>query len=163
MRRLLGVAVVAGLLAGSPGLAHHAGEAFEAGFLVVSHVWTHENAPAAHANAVYLTVSNEGAEADHLIAVEGDFFEAAELQAPVVSDDGALKTTSLSSIKIAPGQSLTLQPGGVQIVLLGLQNTFFAGDHFHLALVFEKAGRVEVEVEVEGFGHDHDHEAASGT
>ena len=163
MRRLLGAAVVAGLLAGSPGLAHHAGEAFHAGSLVVSHVWTHENAPAAHANAVYLTVANDGAEADRLIAVEGDFFEAAEMQAPVVSEDGTLKTTSLSSIEIAPSQSLTFQPGGVQIVLLGLEDTFFAGDHFHLVLVFEKAGRLEVEVEVEGHGHDHDHETESGT
>lgn len=161
MRRLFGAAVIAGALATSPLLAHHAGEAFQAGAVVVSHIWTHVNTPAAHANAVYLTVANNGTEADRLIAVEGDFFESAELQAPVVGEDGALRTTSLSSVEIAPGQSLTFQPGGVQIILVGLQESFFEGDHFHLSLVFEQAGSLEVEVEVEGHGHSEDHEASS--
>ena len=161
MRRVLGAAVIAGVLVTTPLLAHHAGETFQAGALVVSHVWTHENAPAAHANAVYLTVANDGTEPDRLIAVEGDFFESAELQAPVLGEDGTLRTTSLSSIEIAAGQSLTFQPGGVQIVLVGLQDSFFEGDHFHLSLVFEKAGTLEVEVEVEGHGHDHGEPAGS--
>lgn len=155
MRRLVGIALAASLLAAAPSSAHYAGETFQAGSLVVSHVWAHENPPSSHANAVYLTVVNDGLEADRLMGVEGDFFHSAEFQAPVVDEDGVLRTKSLSAIEIGPGQSLTFQPGGVQILLVGLQTSFFEGDHFHLSLLFERAGRLEVEVEVEGLQHDH--------
>jgi len=163
MRRFLGAVVVAGLLSVAPAFAHHGGESFHRGSLVVNHLWAHENVRVAHANAVYLTITNEGTEPDRLIAIEGDFFTSAELQAPVLDEDGALKTASLTAIEIAPGQSLTFQPGGVQILLVGLQQTFLKGDHFHLVLVFEKAGRLEVEVEVEGRDHDHHHSDALGS
>lgn len=153
MHRFLGITALLVLLMGTPAIAHHDGETFAARDLVVSHAWAHENARMAHANAVYLTVTNEGAEADRLIAVEGKFFTRAEIQAPLLGEDGVLRTQRVPAVELAPGQSLTFQPGGIQIVLIDLQHTYFAGDHFDLSLVFEKAGTVPVEVEVEDLEH----------
>ncbi|WP_366556275.1 copper chaperone PCu(A)C [Aquibaculum sediminis] len=154
MRRLISGVLLAAFLAAPAALAHHAGESYAARDVVVSHAWTHENAPSAHANAVFLTIVNDGDEPDRLTGVTGDFFSHAEIQVPVLDDAGVLHTRTVTSLEIAPGQSLTLQPGGVQIQLIGLQSTHFPGDHFDLTLRFENAGAITVEVEVEPLRRD---------
>jgi copper(I)-binding protein len=153
--RLLGLTLAAGLATSA--LAHHAGELVEAGNLHVSHAWTYEVADMAHAVDVYLTIENEGEAPDRLIAAAVDFAKGVEIQAPVV-EDGVLKTATVQAVEIAPGQTLTFQPGGVHLVLQSVQRTFEHGQHFDLALTFEKAGTVEVEVEVEEPDHDDDDE-----
>ncbi len=158
--RLLGLSLAAGLATSA--LAHHAGEVVEAGDLHVSHAWTYEVAAMAHATDVYLTIENEGDVPDRLIAASVDFADVVEIQAPVV-ENGVLKTTTVQAVEIAPGQTLTFQPGGVHLVLQSVQRSFEHGQHFDLALTFEKAGTVEIEVEVEEPDHeDHeDHEPAA--
>ena len=51
---------------------------------------------------------------------------------------------------VIPGrEELTLQPGGVHIVLRGLKKALRPYDRFDLTLVFEKVGAVQAEVLVE--------------
>jgi periplasmic copper chaperone A len=150
---LLGLTLAAGL-AGTA-LAHHAGERMAAGDLRVSHAWTYEVAAMAHAVDVYLTIDNEGEAPDRLIAASVDFADEVEIQAPVV-EDGVLKTTTVQAVEIAPGQTLTFQPGGIHLVLQSVQRSFEHGQHFDLVLTFEQAGTVEVEVEIEEPDHKHD-------
>ena len=157
--RLLGLALAAGLATSA--LAHHAGEVVEAGDLHVGHGWTYEVAAMAHAVDVYLTIENEGEEPDRLIGASVDFASKIEIQAPVV-EDGVLKTATVEAVEIAPGQTLTFQPGGVHLVLQSVQKAFDHGEHFDLALTFEKAGTVEVEIEVEEPGHEDDREHEEG-
>jgi periplasmic copper chaperone A len=64
----------------------------------------------------------------------------------------------VQAVEIAPGQTLTFQPGGVHLVLQSVQRAFEHGQHFDLALTFEKAGTVEVEVEIEELEHEDEHE-----
>ena len=151
--RLLGLLLAAGLT--SSALAHHAGERATAGDLSVSHAWTVEVAALAHAVDVYLTIENRGGAPDRLIAAAVDFADEVEIQAPVV-EDGVLKTATVRAVEIAPGQTLTFQPGGVHLVLQSVQRTFEHGQHFDLTLTFERAGSIEVEVEVEEPDHDED-------
>jgi copper(I)-binding protein len=149
--RLLGLTLAAGLATSAA--AHHAGEVVPAGDLHVGHAWTYEVAAMAHAVDVYLTIDNEGEEPDRLIAASVDFAGKVEIQAPVV-EDGVLKTATVQAVEIAPGQTLTFQPGGVHLVLQSVQRTFEHGQHFDLALTFERAGTVEVEVQIEEPEHE---------
>ena len=153
--RLLGLTLAAGLATSAA--AHHAGEVVSAGNLHVGHAWTYEVAAMAHAVDVYLTIDNEGDAPDRLIAASVDFADTIEIQAPVV-EDGVLKTATVQAVEIAPGQTLTFQPGGVHLVLQSVQRAFEHGQHFDLALTFEKAGTVEVEVEIEELEHEDEHE-----
>ena len=158
--RLLGLALAAGLATSA--WAHHAGERASAGDIKVSHAWTYEVAAMAHAVDVYLTIDNEGEAPDRLIAAAVDFAAEVEIQAPVV-EDGVLKTATVQTVEIAPGQTLTFQPGGVHLVLQSVQRSFRHGQHFDLVLTFEGAGAIEVEVEIEEPGHEGDHEHQDGT
>ena len=151
--RLLGLTLAAGLA--NSAAAHHAGEVVSASDLQVSHAWTFEVAAMAHAVDVYLTIDNQGDAPDRLIAASVDFADEVEIQAPVV-EDGVLRTATVQAVKIAPGQTLTFQPGGIHLVLQSVQRTFEHGQHFDLALTFERAGTVEVEVEIEEPDHEHE-------
>ncbi|MGM0559707.1 MAG: copper chaperone PCu(A)C [Pseudomonadota bacterium] len=133
----------------SAAFAHHDGERSAAANMVVSHAWTVENAANAHANAVYLTLENTGEAGDRLVGAEVDFANATSFRAPVMDEDGNYSMSPVAAIGVPAGESVTLQPGGVQIVLEDLQGEYRAGDHFHMTLTFEKAGSVEVEVLVE--------------
>lgn len=157
MRKLLLSSALLSLGLAGPVAAHHAGEIAKAGEVVVSHAWMHENAGTAHSTSVYLTIDNQGAEADKLIGAEVDFADEAIFQAQTVSAEGTLEIRDVSGIGVEPDQVLTLKPGVVWIELESVQRTFEHGEHFDMTLTFEKAGRVEVEVEIEPLD-EHDHE-----
>lgn len=159
MRRLVPAALVAALLA-APVMAHHDGEIVTAGALRLSHAWTEETGATAHAIEVYLTIENTGAEPDRLVAARTDFTRPAMFQAPVLQADGTLAVQEVAALEIAPGQSLTLQPGSIHLVLNDVKRRLEGGEHFDLVLEFARAGAVEIEVEIEHADEEgeHDHE-----
>ena len=157
------LAAALALVATLPATAHHDGDIYATENVKVSHAWTEETAEMAHAIDVYMTIENTGEEPITLTGAHVDFAKAGVFQAQVVDDDGTLRTREVKQIEIAPGQSVTMQPGGLHIVFNDVQRTLHAGDHFHAHLEFAEAGELEIEVEVEGHededhDHDHDHE-----
>jgi copper(I)-binding protein len=162
MRKLLMSSALLSLGLAGPAAAHHAGETFELGKLVISHAWMHENAEMAHATSVYLTIDNQGAEADRLIGAEVEFADEAVFQAQTVGADDALEVRDVSGVEIAPDQVLTLKPGAIWLELESVRRTFEHGDHFDMRLTFEKAGTIEIEVEIEPLDR-HGHEATEET
>jgi copper(I)-binding protein len=163
MKRLLAATLLAATA--TCAYAHHDGERYQVGALIVSHAYMYENAATAHATKVYLTIENTGDEADRLVGATVDFATKVVFEGQAVDGEGTLSVTEVKAIGIAPGQTLTLQPGAIWIELEGVKKTFEHGEHFDMTLTFEKAGTVEIEVEIEevpaGEGHDHDHGAAS--
>jgi hypothetical protein len=159
MRKLLFSSALLSLGLAGPAVAHHAGETSQLSKLVLSHAWMHENAEMAHSTSVYLTIDNQGTEADKLIRAEVDFADEAVFQAQTVGADGVLAVRDISGINVDPDQVLTLKPGVVWIELESVHRTFEHGEHFDMTLTFEKAGMVEVEVQIEPFGgHEDEHE-----
>jgi copper(I)-binding protein len=73
-------------------------------------------------------------------------------QAPEIAQDGKVSVREVSAIEIAPGQSVTMQPGGMYIVFNDIQRTIASGEHFEAHLAFEGLGEIEVEVEIEPAG-----------
>ena len=132
-----------------PALAHHDGEIASVGDMRISHAWTKETGGTAHAIEVFLTLENVGDEEERLIGGTTRFSEPAMFQAPVLASDGAVAVQDVSAIVIDAGQSVTLQPGGIRIVLNDVKRTLRAGGHFHMHLEFANAGTVEIDVEIE--------------
>lgn len=153
------------LLAGAA-LAHHDGDVFSRAGMNVSHAYTFENADTAHSMRVYLTMHNTAAEADRLIGVRVPFARKVLFEGQAMSADGTLAVRELTGIAIAPGQTITLQPGSLWIELESVRRTFEHGDHFDMDLTFEKAGTIGIEVEVEALDeadHDEDTRRAPGS
>lgn len=149
---------------GIPGLA--AAEDYKVGSLVISDPVARETPSTARTGAGYMTITNTGDTADRLIAVKADY-PRVEIHDVKVEDDIA-SMFKIEGAEIAPGESITLQPGQKHVMFMGLDgNPFKVGDRIAATLVFEAAGDVDVVFDVatgeaimEAFGtssHGHGH------
>lgn len=158
MIRNLLIAAALALVAAWPATAHHDGDLYAQDNVRVSHAWTADTASMAHAIEVYMTIENTGDAPVTLTGAEVDFARPGVFQAQAVGSDGTLRTTDVKAIEIAPGQSVTMQPGGLRIVFNDVQRVLNAGDHFHAHLQFAEAGELEIEVTVEAPDDHHEEE-----
>src|SRR5262249_1941298 len=67
-------------------------------------------------------------------------------------EGSVMKMRPLSGIDVPANQPVTLKPGGMHIMLEGLNEPLQAGKSFPLTLNFEKAGQKQIEVAVEKAG-----------
>lgn len=132
-----------------PAIAHHDGDQYGAGQVVVSHAHTVAVSGTAHAIDVFVTIENTGETPVTLTGAEVDFAAPGVFQAPSVAEDGTMSIREVSQVEIAPGQTITMQPGGLHIVFNDVQQPVEAGAHFHAHLLFADMPEVEVDVEVE--------------
>ncbi len=97
---------------------------------------------------VYLTLINEGREADRLIEVRSDVAKAVELHQTKI-EGGVMKMQPVvGGVEIPAGERVAFKPGGYHIMLIGLKRDLQVGDRFTVTLEFEKSGTVTVESEV---------------
>ena len=128
-----------------PALAHD----YTAGSLKIDHPYSRAMPPASPTAAVFFTISNNGKQADRLIAASSQQAGRAELHTHS-NDNGVMRMRQVDGgIAIAPGSSVKLAPGGLHVMLLEVKQQARVGDKFPLTLTFERAGEVQVEVKVE--------------
>jgi len=115
----------------------------------ILHPWARPTAETAKNGAVYLSISNNGQTAETLVSVSTPVAEKSEIHENV-EEGGVLKMRAVKDgLKLAPGQSIELKPGGHHIMLIGLKQRLEEGKPFPLTLTFEKGGELAVEVRVE--------------
>ena len=162
--RMMLTATAAAMLLGGAAAAHE----FKAGSITIEHPWAR---PAAKGNgAAYFVLENDGTTADRLLGVSTDVAKSAELHSSAVDAQGKASMRPVQGVDLPPGGHAQLAPGGLHVMLVGLQDPLVAGKSFPLTLRFEQAGEVTVTVEVEkkpshgqGPGMDMQHEHAQPT
>jgi periplasmic copper chaperone A len=121
-----------------------------------------ETAPTAMAGGGFLTITNAGSDDDVLLAILADF-PRVELHTTEFEDDVA-RMIHVESVPVPAGETVTLEPGGLHVMFMGLQgNPLTEGGTISATLVFEQAGEVPVTFEVvkrelaghHGLGHNH--------
>ena len=95
-------------------------------------------------SAAYLSITNHGAMADRLLAVESGLARKTELHTMEVTN-GVMKMRQIDGgIAIPAGKTIQLAPGGLHVMLIGLKAPLNADENYQVTLVFEKAGKVEL-------------------
>jgi len=65
----------------------------------------------------------------------------------------------LDGLDIPAGETVTLEPGGLHVMFMGLSEPFIEGEKIEATLVFEQSGELEitfnVEARPEAGGEDH--------
>ena len=61
---------------------------------------------------------------------------------------GAMTMQAVASVPVGAGETVSFQPGGLHVMLLGLVEPLEVGSEFDVILTFENAGDVVVTVEV---------------
>lgn len=138
------------LLGAALGLVLSPAAAQQAGDLLIAQPWT--RAAGAHANgAGFLAIRNNGSAPDRLLAARSPLARVVELHTHV-RDGEVMRMRPVEAIPLPPGQEVRLQPGGLHIMLIGLNAPLRQGERVPLTLVFERAGEVTVELAVESAG-----------
>ncbi|MCB1354608.1 MAG: copper chaperone PCu(A)C [Rhodobacteraceae bacterium] len=104
---------------------------------------------AARSGAVYLTLANTGTAEDTLLSVTGDAAARIEIHSTVVEDGIARMQPHTDGLPLPPGARVSLAPGGLHIMLLGLTRPLAEGDTVDLTFVFEHAGAIPAAVPVD--------------
>ncbi len=137
------------LLALAASLLIAGGAAAQTGPVQIKDAWARATPGQAENGAAYLTL--QAATPDRLTGVSTPIAKKAELH-EMTMDGDIMKMHPLAGIDLPPGQPVALKPGGMHIMLLGLNVPLHPGDTFPLTLSFEKTGKREVTVAVEKGG-----------
>lgn len=121
----------------------------QTGQLAVDNAWARATPGKSDIGAAYVTIHSPTA--DRLVAASTPVAKKAELHTMEMSGM-VMKMRPISSIDIPAGQSVSLAPGGMHIMLMGLNQPLKAGQSFPLSLTFAKAGTRTVNVAVEKVG-----------
>ena len=97
-------------------------------------------------------MTNTGAAPDRLVAASSPVAEKVEIHAIKVAGSSIVMARREDGLALAAGVTLTLQPRGYHLLLIGLKSPLVVGGRVPAALIFEKAGSIDIELTVEAPG-----------
>ena len=125
-------------------------------------------APGMAVTGGYVRITNKGHADDRLVAASAGFAKRVEIH-EMIHDNGVMKMRQREGgIHIPAGGTVTLKPGGLHIMFMGLGETMVPGETQEVTLEFESGHKVAVPAMVlkpadigteagHGDGHDHSH------
>ena len=123
----------------------------------IKDAWVRETPPGSTITAVYMNIQNNGSTGDTLKSASSKISKSAEIH-KTVHEKGVAKMEMMESVEVPSGSTVKLEPGGVHIMLIDLEEPVKSGDKVEVELVFENGGSVKVEAEALGVGDDaHQH------
>jgi hypothetical protein len=117
--------------------------------LSVRDVWARASIGPAKAGAAYLTVANGGDAPAALIGAETPVARKAMLHESRMQD-GVMTMRHLMRVEVPAGGEIMLAPGGLHVMLMGLDRPLEEGERFPLTLRFEGQAPIDVTVWVAG-------------
>jgi hypothetical protein len=97
--------------------------------------------------AVFMTLVNDGVEADRLVGAQADVAEVVEIHQTTMDGD-VMKMQQVAAVEVPGGGQVVLKPGDYHVMLIGLHHDLAEGDRFSVTLTFEKSGDLTVEAQV---------------
>jgi len=119
-------------------VAHEHSDKNMAETIVVDAAWARETFKMAQTGAAYLRLNNPSEKAIELLAVSVDDETAqmVEIHNTVVEDNMMRMKHLEDGVVIAAGETLSFQPGGMHLMLMGLKGPLVANETFELVLHF---------------------------
>ena len=117
----------------------------QTGGIEIKDAWARATPGGAQTGAAYLTLLSPTG--DRLTGVTSPAAEKAELH-QMTNDGGIMKMREVTAIDLPPGTSVSLKPGGLHVMLMGLKHPLQPGQSVPMTLQFEKSGTREVDVAV---------------
>ena len=99
----------------------------------------------------FLTIRNTGATPDKLLAASSPAAGRLELHTHM-RDGDVMRMRPVADIPVPANGEVTLQPGGLHLMLIGLTQAMNAGQSVPVTLRFEQAGEVTIQLAVQAAG-----------
>ncbi len=147
MKTLFSSVLIALTLAAPPALA----DSIKAGDLTIDNPWARATPKGSPVGAGYLTIKNDGANADRLTGVTVDFATVQVHEMKMT--DGVMQMREITGgLAIPAHQSVALAPNGNHLMFVGLKHPLAKGETVKATLTFEHAGQVAVDMPVLAVG-----------
>ncbi len=117
-----------------------------AGTIRIDKPSTRATPPAAPTGAGYLSLANEGREADRLIEVSSPIAGRAEIHTMEIVVEVSRMRWQKDGVELPPGKTVELKPGGTHIMFMELTGPIRPGTRVPATLVLQRAGKVDVEL-----------------
>ena len=126
-------------------------EDIKVGNLKLETPWARATPKGAEVGSAYLTIHNDGAEADTLVSAAAD---VAAVQIHEMSmTGGVMKMRELANgLAIPPHATVKLGPGSFHLMLVNLKQALKSGETLAMKLKFAKAGEVTVSFPIQPVG-----------
>ncbi|WP_428634310.1 copper chaperone PCu(A)C [Sedimenticola sp.] len=98
-------------------------------------------------SASFMTLTNTSSNDIVLKGAESPAAKAVELHTHTMSD-GMMRMRQVEKIDLPAGQNVKLQPGGLHVMMIGLQQSLVPGEQIDLSLVFEDGSKMALKVPV---------------
>lgn len=155
---MLLAALTAPAVAGGGHTDDHAGHGDAIDGVVVHAAVSPTTAPGIMTSAVYMTLENHSGSNLDLVGVSSPSFEMGHLHKTSMVD-GLMTMAPVAQLSIPSHASVSFEPGGLHIMLMGAKAPLKPGDTFPVTLVFATGEEVSVPVSVvkpgATSGHDH--------
>ncbi len=119
--------------------------------LLVEAAWSRATPPVSDVGVAYFVVHNPTAERDRIIGIRSPVAGRAKMHTTTMVN-GVMKMRPTDVVEVLPGDSVSFEPGGRHVMLMGLGMPLKEGDRFPLTVRFERAPPVTVEVTVMAAG-----------
>jgi len=106
--------------------------------------------------AVYFTLHNHTDTDDELLSITSNLTNTIEIHETKVENDVA-QMSMLDTLPIAADEEITFAPGGLHVMLVGVQQELVLGDHIGVILHFREHADIVVNVHVENTLPEADH------
>lgn len=98
-------------------------------------------------SAAFMQLGNNDNQDLSLIAATSDAAKNVELHTHT-QDNGVMRMRQISEIKLPSKQQVTLQPGGMHIMMIGLTRNLIVGENISLSLTFSDGSQQSLQVPV---------------
>jgi hypothetical protein len=132
----------------APAFAHNG--VVHLGPINISAPFSRATLPNAPVGGGYLTIENTGTEDDRLVSATSSVAGETQIHEMAMEGDVMKMRHLHDGLPIPAGETVTLAPGGLHIMLMNLQQKLVEGESITITLTFEKAGTVDVELPVLG-------------
>ena len=111
------------------------------GFAVEVNGWVADSPPVVPVKAAYLTITNPSDSPVTISHLKSPHFRAAELH-ETVEEAGMVSMRQLDVVSVEAHGQLTMQPGGMHVMLFDPQEKLVTGDCVELTVVFQSGAAV---------------------
>ncbi|UYN96213.1 MAG: copper chaperone PCu(A)C [Enhydrobacter sp.] len=127
-------------------------QTYKLGDLEIAQPWTRATPSTARTAGGFLAITNKGASADRLMSAASPVSLKVEVHEMKMEGSVMRMREIDKGLEIPPGATVVLKPGGYHLMFMELKAPIAQGARVPVALVFEKAGRIDVELAAEAMG-----------
>lgn len=123
---------------------------FASADVTITHGWARASILASRPAAAYLTLMSD--QNDQLVAITTPIAGSVTIHAVETDNEGVSRMIEVNALDLPSGEPVTLAPGGMHLMLMGLSEKLEEGTELPLTMTFESGARMEINVPVLGPG-----------